>query len=260
MQRRIYSVLAVLTLLVAMVLPTAFADLSPTDLVISEVLYDAVNIAEDNYEWIEIKNKGISDITITSSWQLCDSADCNNFPGNKVIEPGQYWLIVQSSDTAPTEVGLTGTYNASRTIVMGTGIWESLSNTKDVVRIYSGAAESANLMDCVSWGVLDTECTSGAGGGYGGGTDTTKSGADNGQSISKIGETWDYSKEVSEQTYGGSPYGPNTWTDSSNAITLSSLSARPASARPSTRPLVALAATAAMGLAGLLWAKRRRLV
>jgi len=252
MQIKAHTLLAVLILLIAMVLPTAFADSSPTDLVISEVLYDAVNTSEENYEWIEIKNKGTGNIAITSSWQLCDSAACNNFPGTQTIEPGQYWLIVQRSDTAPTEVGLTGTYNASRTIVMGTGNWESLGNTKDVVRIYNGAAESANLMDCVSWGVLDTECTSdtGGGGGYGGGTDTTKSGAGNGQSISKIGVAWNYSKQVPpSQTYGGTPYLLNIWTDDTTSITLSSFGAR--SQQITAQPEHALATISAWPMAAL---------
>lgn len=223
MQDKLSLLTAFLVLLVAR--SSVFAASSPTDLVISEVMYDtyyANGNDETPYEWIEIQNKGTTALTITSAWRLCDSSGCIPFPGTFTLQPGEYWLLVKGT-TASAEVNLTGSFDASHTILMGQ--WRALANGSDVVRIYSGVEDPANLMDCVSWGSNSIECTD-PNGGYGGGTDTTKSGAHQGQSISKIGTEWGYSKQVSGHTYGGSPYGPNTWSGGPTAITLSTFIAR----------------------------------
>jgi len=263
MWRKTCSLLVTLTILTILGSRFAIAASSPTDLVISEVLYDATGSSESNREWIEVKNKGSTDINITATWRLCDSAGCVTFPGAVTVPAGEYRLVVKDKTSAEiqNEVNLTGTWTPADTIDMQ-GSWRQLNNTGDVVRIYDDdPGAGGTLMDCVSWGTVATKCT--GAGGYGGGTDTNKSGADDGQSISKIGEIWDYSKKVSVQTYGGSPYGPNTWADSTTVITLSSFTAR-SEWRATLTPLChrSVASLVGAGLmvvgAGLTILKRRR--
>jgi len=237
---------------------TLLADQSPTDLVISEVMFNTCNITgtdETPWEWIEIKNKGTSNINITSSWQLCDSGGCINFPGSVTIGPGEYWLLVEAGTTAQDEINLTGTYSASRTIEMGTS-WRALGNSADTVYILDAGS---NLMDCVSWGSTPTTCSS-----LGGGTDGAPANEAQGQSISKIGTDWALSAQNGAlctaygNNCGGSPYDLNAWASGPTTVTLSAFATHTIASSPSLWPLTALASAAAPGLAGLLWARRRR--
>lgn len=232
-------------LLCAIMPLTATAGPSPTDLVISEVLYNPTTSSETSTEWIEIFNKGTSAISITTDWQLCDSANCSAFPGAQSIDPGEYWLIVKDGGASlQDEVNLTGTYDAGKTIVMGS--WETLNNSGDTVRIYSGAPSSATLMDCVEWG-SGTSCST-----FGGGTDGAPGSTTDGQSICKVGENWGTSQEVSGETYGGSPYLSNTQSGGTNAIALRSFDVVDAP------PILPFAGLAAIGLASIvLWRRTR---
>lgn len=213
--------LAVLGILLAVIVrAVVFAAPSPTDLVISEVMFNTCNITgndETPWEWIEIKNKGTSNINITSSWQLCDSGGCINFPGSATIGPGEYWLLVESGTTAQDEINLTGSYDGSRTIDMGTG-WRALGNDADTVYILDA---SLNLMDCISWGSTSKTCFN-----LGGGTDGAPANEAQGQSISKIGNDWQLSAQNGSPcpaygyNCGGSPYGLNTWASGPTVVSL----------------------------------------
>jgi hypothetical protein len=224
---------------------TSFADQSPTDLVISEVVYDAYSSGVDRYyEWVEITNRGASEITVDTDWQICDNADnCGSFDEATTISPGEYWILCRDTTQCDDEVNLTGAFDAEHAISVGTD-WPSLNNTGDAVVIYDG---SGVLQDCVDYSDGDF-CSNTAGGG----TDTDGlDGADPGQSVSKIDTSWNYSEQVTGQTYGASPHDPNSWASGPTAVTFSSVSAHPRASQPwITVPALVVAG---IGALGVLW-------
>jgi len=207
---------------------------SPTDIVISEVMFNA--ITETNPpncgEWIEIYNKGSAPVDL-AGWVITDN---NRFdvitysmcPGNScVIPPKECWLIAWSPDYLQAEFNnytnpLSPTVNLSRTIFLGSRIGSGLANDTDLVALMIVSSGITLTVDCVSWGTpTPTVCSSLTYVPGGSGQDTNLSNEEDGQSITNIGGQWYYHQR------NASPYNCiNTAAGGSpTAVTISAFSA-----------------------------------
>jgi len=211
---------------------------NPTDIVISEVMFNAKNETGAGYgEWIEIYNKGSAPVDL-AGWVITDNSRylrvitysmCPN--SSCVITPGGCWLIAHNPISLQTEFNnytnpLSPTIDLSRTIFLGSEIGNGLANDTDMVALMIVSGGVTLTVDCVSWGTTTPTFCSGLTYVPGGnGRDTNLSNEADGQSITNIGGQW-YYHEPNASPYncintaaGGSP----------TAVTLSSFSAR---ARP----------------------------
>jgi hypothetical protein len=212
---------------------------NPTDIVISEVMFNAITeTAQYGYgEWIEIYNKGSAPVDL-AGWVITDNSRylrvitysmCPN--SSCVITPGGCWLIAWNQDYLQAEFNnytnpLSPTVDTSRTIFLGSEIGNGLANDTDMVALMIVSGGVTLTVDCVSWGTTTPTFCSGLTYVPGGnGRDTNLSNEADGQSITNIGGQW-YYHEPNASPYncintaaGGSP----------TAVALSSFSAR---ARP----------------------------
>ena len=250
-------VLALVGLGLALAAMQAWA--ADTDIVISEVMYNAKNEGSNQGEWIEIYNKGGAAVDLTD-WQIRDNTVTDTIttamcPGGSCSIPsGECWLIAKSQTDLQDEFDnytspLSPTVDTSSTVFLGKRIGGGLANGEDNVILMN---PSDGNVDCVSWantaGNVCDLLTYVSGGN---GADTSLDDAADGQSITNIQSTW------YEHQTNGSPYNCTNTAEggSPNAITIRSFSA---STRPFAWPPAVLAGAAA--LAGLLWARQRQLV
>jgi len=275
MRKHDILVFGISALMLAVVVSTVYA--AETDIVISEVMYDSfcegsndsnycngTSTSEIRFEWVEIHNKGNSSEILTN-WQICDASGCDTF--SVTVDSGGYVIIgfdttvgTQLNTTLEDEINTYGTYDGSKTVALSNSIGNNgLKNTDDAVIIKNA---SGTVIDCVSW--VSGSTPSNTCNNLSVGTDTLLDSAADGQSISKVGTTWNFSKKVAGQTYGGSPYGANTHIDDATAITLFAFGTRNrqnrALAAAIPRQTIALLSGASLMLAaaGLTIRKRRR--
>lgn len=274
MRKHAILVFGVSALMLAVVVSTIHA--AETDIVISEVMSNSfcegsndsnycneTSTSEIRFEWVEIHNKGNSSEALTN-WQICDAADCDTF--SVTVDSKEYVIVgfdttvgTQSNTTLEDEINTYGIYDGSKTVALSNSIGNNgLKNADDAVIIKNA---SGTVIDCVSWvsgSTPSNTCNS-----LSVGTDTLLDSAADGQSISKVGTTWNFSKKVASQTYGGSPYGANTHIDDATIITLLAFGTRNRQNRASAavpRQTIALLLGASLMLAasGLAALRHRR--
>lgn len=237
-----------------------------TNVVLSEVMFDASTAGETGYEWVELYNKGTVPMDVRN-WQICDVAQCRTLTTTSTtIAPNAYWLIATSAANLTTEFTNEGngdTPNPAQTIYLGANIGNGLSNTGDAVFLLNGGAycgssgTDACTVDCVSWDATNTCVSLIAAGtrsylpGADGADDTALSSEQNGQSIVNIQGTWYQSGPLNNTTNQASPYQYNTAEGGTpTALTLKTFGARPAAAYSG--------ALAALALGGAAFTLRRR--
>ena len=210
---------------------------NPTDIVISEVMFNAKNETGAGYgEWVEIYNKGSAPVDL-AGWVITDNnrsrvITYSMCPGSScVIPPKECWLIAWNQDYLQAEFNnytnpLSPTVDLSRTIFLGNEIGDGLANGTDMVALMIVSGGITLAVDCVSWGPTTLITCSNLSYITGGsGIDTAlgdPNNRHNGQSITNIGGQW-YYHEPNASPYncintaaGGSP----------TAVTLSAFSAR----------------------------------
>ncbi len=256
--------LALVAVIFVVVPGAAFA--ADSDIVISEVLFNATCLGtadatcgttgvEDRFEWVEIKNKGTSAVSL-NGWQICDlggTPGCDALP-NQTIQPGEYWIIAYNTTALQTEFNQyspTKSVDGSRTISLNSNIGGNGLRNTSAEGVYLVNASSQDVT-CVSFGAANTLCSTRTT--LGSKTDTSFT-TGNGQSITNIEGTW-YKHGPSDATQQASPYGRNTNTSGTTAITLRALTAA-APLTPWAAALPALGLVAAAG-AGVARARRPR--
>lgn len=173
-----------------------------TDIVISEVLYNARCLGTDpavcgtsgsdetRFEWVEIYNKGNYSVNL-DGWQICDNRTnptCRNLP-NVTIGPKECWVIGYNATATQTELNATGhgsAWDPNRYIALNNPIGDGLTNN-----ITTGPAEavvlkngSGTAIDCVSWAsTAQSVCGSE-------GVNTTLNNASQATSITNIQGAW----------------------------------------------------------------------
>ncbi|RLC81637.1 MAG: hypothetical protein DRI61_03615 [Chloroflexi bacterium] len=216
------------SLLLALNIVLAQGGSDPSNIVISEVMFHAVNETNplNNGEWIEIYNKGSSAVDLTG-WQLRDNyltktITSDMCPNNSCqIPAGECWLIAWNTTYLQAEFDrytnpLSPTVESSRTIFLGGRIGNGLSNSADMVALLTsdGAA-----VDCVSWAnTTSTVCSSLTYVSGGDGQDTDLNDEGDGQSITNVQGQWYYHR------INGSPYNSSN-TSTGGSPTLVALSA-----------------------------------
>ncbi len=200
----ILGILVFLAVSLVLVMQLALAQGSgnPSDIVISEVMFNAITetSAYGYGEWVEIYNKGDNPVDLTG-WQVRDNhvtktITADMCPSSSCEMPaGACWLI------AWDEIHLQGEFDGytnpsgqavepSRTVFLNGEIGDGLSNSSDMVALLTSDGKA---VDCVSWANSSSgEC---AGLSYvngGGGYDSTLNDEDNGQSITNVGGQWYY--------------------------------------------------------------------
>jgi len=251
--------IAVATGLLLALAAVALAD--DADIVISEIMINAMSSTETYGEWIEIYNKGSTSVNITG-WQIQDNNATDTITadmcpsGSCEIPAGACWIIGRDQANLQSEFdqytdfnGGSSAVDTNRTIFLNNPIGNGLNNTADrlILRNNSGTP-----VDCYSWDGSGT-CS---GLNYvpgGGGLDGTLEGA-NGQSVTRIGTDW-YNHRPNASPYnctntaqGGSP----------TTVTLHTFAAHVSSpALPWLWAATALVAYT-LSLGGLLWLRRRQ--
>jgi len=214
---------------------------NPADIVISEVMFNAITETNPNNcgEWIEIYNKGSASIDL-AGWVITDNTTARTItnamcPNNSCQIPSKgCWLIAWNQNYLQTEFNhytnpSGAAVDLSRTIFLSNPIGGGLANTTDTVALMIISGGVTLTVDCVSWGTTTPTFCSGLTYVPGGnGVDTALGDPQNkydGQSITNIGGNW-YRHQRNASPYncintaaGGSP----------TAVALSSFSAR---ARP----------------------------
>lgn len=243
-----------------------------TNIVISEVMFNSASINgsdETPYEWVEIYNKGATDVNL-NGWMICDELATNCDALSGTIPPGEYWLIANNTTDLTTELNnYSASVNPSQTIELNSAIGNNgLTNSGDAVFLLNGASTcgggtDACVVDCISWDSTNT-CATLVGGttgraylpGADGYDDTAlTSNEQNGQSIVNIQGTWYQSGPGTNQSYQASPYAVNVAESGSpTAITLHSLAATPVRASTAAWAGVLLSLLAG----GLVWYQRYR--
>ncbi len=200
----------------------------PTDIIISEVMFNAAIESSNQGEWIEVYNSGTTAVDVTG-WVLQDNSATDTITsamcpsGLCQVPAGGCWLIAVTPldlqnefDQYTNPAGLV--VDVARTIFLGSKIGGGLANTGDGVALVYTSGEA---VDCVSWGA-STLCSGLTYYPGGNGQDTGISSVGNAQSIANIQGQW-YKHEPNASPYnctntaaGGSP----------TAVTLSSFSAR----------------------------------
>ena len=269
--KRYFAVCIAVCVILALSLSTGVSA-GDDDIVISEVSYNATckgtddttcgtaSPSETHFEWVEICNKDAVSVNI-NNWKICDNSACDSLP-DQDIGPGEYWIIAYNTTALQTEFNQYSpayTVNVNRTISLNSPLGGGLANDpEDVVYLLNS---SGTTVDCVAWATTaGTTCASRTYVSGGNGSDTDLNNAKDGQSITNIQGIW-YEHGPSDAAQQASPYDPNTNTAGATAITLAAFAAHVVdSASPWLWPLAALIATATLILAGLLWARRRRLV
>lgn len=257
----------------ALIAGTRIAYTAESDIVISEVMFnsycnntanatnttcEASGSFETQFEWVEIYNKGVSAVDI-QNWQICDSpatGNCDTITTSSLsIGPGEYWIITNFTTGFQSELtgGGYGTYDASRTLVLGTSVTPNsigsngLGNSSDAVYLLNASSQAT---DCISWASPAlTRCAGLTYVSNGTGFDSTLASEGFGQSITNVQGAWNY------HISNGSPYEENAFQDEvTNALTLRTLTARaPVSSWAVALPLLGL--VAASGL--VAWRRRR---
>ena len=206
-----------------------------SDVLISEVLYDPPGTCgtDQRAEWVELYNNSGSTISL-SGWELCDNTSCDPLPDTPVV-PGEGLII------AAYETEFKNCYGCSSGHIhyLGGYIGGGLSNDGDRMYILD---DSSTRIDEMSYG-SDT-------------TFFTLAGVSEGHSLHRNSYTdADTAADWRDQSSPSPCLGPN-------AITLSAFTASVVDGfgTVSLWPLAALVSAAALTLAGLLWAKQRRLV
>lgn len=252
--------------LVMMTIPVLAAD---TDIVISEVMYNAIETSESYHEWVEIYNKGSTGVSI-GGWSICainqnadpDEEACTEIissmcpSGDCTIPVGAYWIIGYDSAHLDNELknyyapGVDNTKTISLSVSIGSN---GLKNSGDYVALKNG---SPQYVDCVSWGSADCPTTGYVSGGDW--TDTTLSGAGNGQSITNVQRTWYYSKASAGTANKATPYATNEGYDSGDTVTAVSLNSFKVKQQLPTVLGTTLAVVGlAVGLTGVFLTRRR---
>ena len=240
--KRFLSLLAALCTVLLLAVAT-HAQQTPTagDLIINEIMYNPSS-DEPGTEWFEVKNVSANELNINGC-TISDNQYTHTVSGAPNISSGDYYVI---GHTGSTGVTYDYAYGSATNIQLANGgdtiTITCTSTTIDEV-IYDGSSPwpSDTNGRAIAFGIPT-----------GGGTDYT--------TLNDNGDNWEHStSEIGgSNSDRGTPGAVNDDVLGANAITLRSLSARPISARPSTWPPAVLAG--AVALAGLLWAKRRRLV
>ncbi|MCP4426830.1 MAG: lamin tail domain-containing protein, partial [Chloroflexi bacterium] len=197
-----------IVLVVTLSLIVSTASAADDDLVISEIMIDAVVEGSDWGEWIEIYNKGTTSVDL-AGWELEDNTNtdaisaavCPN--GSCIIPASGCWLIAASQSelqqefdtyTNPNQPAVDGDH----TIFLGERPGNGLANGGDHL-ILRNAADMA--VDCYSWDGSNT-CNRLTYFGGGDGFDGALAG-EQGQSVTNIQHTW-YT-----HVSNGSPYDCN---------------------------------------------------
>ncbi len=241
-----------------------------TNVVLSEVMFNASTAGENGYEWVELYNKGTVPVDIRN-WQICDAAQCRTLATTSTtIAPNAYWLVATSATNLTTEFTNEGngdTPNPAQTIYLGTNIGNGLANAGDAVYLLNGgtycgsSGTDACTVDCISWDGTNTCAALIAAGtrsylpnaaGYDDTALTTNE--QNGQSIVNIQGTWYQSGPGTNQPNQASPYQYNVAEGGiPTALTLKTFGAR-----SFTAGYGALTVLALLALGGLTFALRRR--
>lgn len=121
-----------------------------TDIVITEVMYDAVqNVNDNNHEWVEVTNTGASSIAM-NGWTLDDSNTNNSGVGtfgNVTLAPGDIAIFYNDNITEAAFIAL---YNpAPGTILIPVANWQPLNNGGgDDVQIFD---QNTDVVDTVTY-------------------------------------------------------------------------------------------------------------
>ena len=193
-RKGVFIVLMLAGLLLVVVKMILAAD---ADVVISEVMINAVEEAGGSGEWFEIYNKGAASVD-TANWIIEDNNATDTItttmcPNNScVVPPGECWLIARSQSQLQSEFDnytnpLSPTVRTTKTIFIDSPIGGGLKNDQDNLIIKNS---DGNAVDCVSWAsTAQTVCASLTYVSDGGGVDQTNNGS-NGQSITNIQGNW----------------------------------------------------------------------
>ncbi len=104
--------------------------MADSDIVITEILYDAPNsVRDNNFEWVEIFNSGPDPVAL-NGWTLDDSRTGNTSVGtfpNVTLQPGEIAIFYNANITA---VQFTALYNpAPGTVLIPVTGWQPLNNS-----------------------------------------------------------------------------------------------------------------------------------
>jgi hypothetical protein len=249
--------LSLMITMVVLLLSIATAVAADVDIVISEIMINAVNETSNVGEWTEIYNRGIDPVDLTG-WQLVDNSGVPNTitpamcPGNNCQIPADAcWLVAVTAADLQAEFNnyttpAAPTVDAARTIFLGARVGNGLANTDDrlILRNSSGTA-----VDCYSWDASGS-CAGLTYVNGGGGVDDNFDG-ENGQSVTNVQGTW-YDHAVN-----GSPYDCiNTAAAGPTAVSLQSFQAQ--SGFVNTPALIAVGLASSFSLAALIGYRQRK--
>lgn len=128
-----------------------------TDIVITEIMYDAVNTVNDNnHEWVEITNTGASSVAL-NGWTLDDSNTINSGEGtfaDVTLSAGDVAIFYNDNITEAAFIAL---YNpAAGTVLIPVANWQPLNNSGgDSVQLTNA---SGDLIESISY---DDDATAG---------------------------------------------------------------------------------------------------
>ncbi|MFA6308095.1 MAG: lamin tail domain-containing protein [Patescibacteria group bacterium] len=75
------------------------AQASESDLVVSEIMYDAAG-SDSGHEWIELYNSGLENVTVSSTWRFFDSSNhkINFYQGTSTIASQEFFVLVDNGE------------------------------------------------------------------------------------------------------------------------------------------------------------------
>ena len=129
-------------LLIVLMGSYAFAQISPNDVIITEVFANADG-ADDNKEWFELYNTTDSLISLVGMQILDNDDDSHTISSQLSIQPHGYLVLGQSTDTA-VNGGVNLDYAYGEDITLG-------NNDDELILLYSG-----NVVFSVGWGGYKT--------------------------------------------------------------------------------------------------------
>lgn len=255
MKRKVISIWAIV---ICLMLGVATARAADADIVISEIMMNAIHDTGNVGEWFEIYNKG-TDAVDLAGWRIQDNSGSNIIDatmcpgGNCQIPAGACWLVAVTPGSLQAEFASYANPNnlnvdPTRTIFLGNRIGSGLANTNDrlILRNSSGTA-----VDCYSWDASGT-CAGLTYTNGGNGVDAEFDGSD-GQSVANVQGIW------SDHQANASPYNCiNTAAAGPTAVSLQTFQVQPGGVNASSLFSLGLTFGLSLTALGYRWHKAAR--
>jgi hypothetical protein len=147
MNRRVLISLVIGFLLIGLLLLPMPLQAGDTDILINEIMYAPVP-TEEGHEWIEIYNRGTTDVDLTG-WKFYENSTDHNLVlhrGSMTIPSGGYAVIADDADTFLSDYP-----SYSGTLIDST--WGTLHNDGESLALKNGSGDIVDQVDYSgAWG------------------------------------------------------------------------------------------------------------